>query len=111
VVLASGIFNALLSGEDHWSYVTATLRRMLAVCRVAACADFLTGTVDFRREDLSYTPPEQAFAFARTLTRRVALLHHHMPFEFALYLFKDDRVTEQALFPPLEPRGEHDAGR
>jgi SAM-dependent methyltransferase len=90
VVLASGIFNARLRNEDHWSYVTATLRKMFACCRVATCADFLTSYVDYEREDLFYTPPEDVLRFAKSLTRRVALLHHYMPFEFALYLFKGD---------------------
>jgi SAM-dependent methyltransferase len=106
IVVASGIFNARLSGEDHWTYLTATLRRMHALCRVCACADFLTSSVDFRREDLYYTPPEEVFRFGRTLTRRVALLHNYMPFEFALYLFKDDRVGDWAQFfqiPANEP--------
>jgi SAM-dependent methyltransferase len=101
LVLASGIFNARLTGEDHWEYLCATLRKMHAACRVAACADFLSSYADRRRDDLFYTPPGQALTFARSLTRRVALLHHHMPFEFSLHLFKDDRVTERVLFPPL----------
>jgi SAM-dependent methyltransferase len=103
VVLASGIFNARLTGEDQWAHVTATLRHMHATCRVAACADFLTAYVDYRRDDLFYASPEQLHQFAKSLTRRVALLHHYMPFEFALYLFKDDRVADRALFfPPGE---------
>jgi trans-aconitate methyltransferase len=106
VVLASGIFNARLSGEDQWAYVTATLRRMHGLAAVTACADFLSSHVDFRREDLHYTSPEAVFTFARSLTRRVALLHHYMPFEFAAYLFRDDRVTENTLFPPLAPGGD-----
>ena len=105
VVLASGVFNARLQAEDPWEYLTATLRRMHATCRVAACADFLTSYVDQPRDDLFYTSPEQVFGFARSLTRRVALLHHYLPFEFAVYLFKDDRLAERARFPPLVSEG------
>lgn len=103
LVLASGIFNARLQGEDHWTYLTATLRRMHAHCNVAASADFLSTTADRRRPDLYFTSPEEVLAWARSLTRRTALLHHYMPFEFALYLFRDDRVTDRSLFPPLAP--------
>jgi SAM-dependent methyltransferase len=105
VVLASGIFNARLTAEDHGAYVEATLRQMHSVCRVAACADFLSSTADVRREDLYYTAPEQALRLALSLTRRAALLHHYMPFEFALYLYKDDRVAERALFHPVAAGG------
>jgi SAM-dependent methyltransferase len=102
LVLASGIFNARLSDEDQRAYIENTLKKMWTHARVAASADFLSGYVDFRREDLNYTSPEAVFAFAKNLTRRVALLHDYMPFEFALYLFKDDRIAERTLFDPLE---------
>jgi SAM-dependent methyltransferase len=102
LVLASGIFNARLSDEDQRAYIESTLKKMWKHARVAASADFLSGYVDFRREDLNYTSPEAVFAYAKILTRRVALLHDYMPFEFALYLFKDDRIGERTLFHPLE---------
>jgi SAM-dependent methyltransferase len=102
LVLASGIFNASLSDEDQRAYIENTLKKMWTHARVAASADFLSGYVDFRRADLNYTSPEAVFAFAKSLTRRVALLHDYMPFEFALYLFKDDRLGERTLFHPLE---------
>ena len=101
LVLASGIFNARLEGEDHWGYVTRTLEKMFDCCRVAAAADFLSAYVDYEREDLYYTSPEGVFGFAKTLTRRVAMNHAYLPFEFALCLFKDDRIAEQATFYPL----------
>jgi SAM-dependent methyltransferase len=102
LVLASGIFNARLKDEDQRVYIENTLKKMWTHARVAASADFLSGYVDFRREDLNYTSPEAVLAFAKNLTRRVALLHDYMPFEFALYLFKDDRIAERTLFHPLE---------
>jgi SAM-dependent methyltransferase len=102
LVLASGIFNARLGDEDQGAYIENTLKKMWTHARVAASADFLSGYVDFRREDLNYISPEAVFTFAKSLTRRVALLHDYMPFEFALYLFKDDRIGERTLFHPLE---------
>jgi len=102
LVLASGIFNARLNDEDQRAYIENTLKKMWTHARVAASADFLSSYVDFRRDDLCYTSPETVFAFAKSLTRRVALLHDYMPFEFTLYLFKDDGIAERTLFHPLE---------
>lgn len=101
IVIASGIFNAKLAHDDQWTHVTSTLERMFDLCTVAAGADFLTSYCDFEREDLFYCPPERVFGFAKSLTRRVGLLHHYMPFEFAIVLFKDDDVREGARFAPL----------
>jgi SAM-dependent methyltransferase len=100
LVVASGIFNAKLSYEDTWNHLTLTLTRMFALCEVAVAADFLTSYVDFERADLHYVSPERTFCFAKGLTRRVTLAHHYMPFEFAICLYKDDRIVGSAMFPP-----------
>jgi SAM-dependent methyltransferase len=101
LVVASGIFNARLLHEDNWASVSTTLRRMFSACNVAAAADFLTSYVDFTRDDLSYTSPEAVFGLAKDLSRRVALRHDYMPFEFAVCLYRDDRLAEGARFFPL----------
>jgi len=101
LVVASGLFNARLSHDDNWTNLTSTLRLMHGCARVAAAADFLSSHVDFTRADLSYTSPEDVFAFAKTLTRRVALSHHYLPFEFAICLYRDDEVLAGAQFRPL----------
>ncbi|HUY33259.1 MAG TPA: class I SAM-dependent methyltransferase [Pirellulales bacterium] len=104
LVVASGIFNAKLSHEPSWNHMTVTLARMFALCEVAAATDFLTSYVDFERADLHYVSPEQTFRFAKGLTRRVILAHHYMPFEFAICLYKDDRVVGPAMFPAWPAR-------
>lgn len=106
LVIASGIFNAKLAHEENWPHITATLDKMLAVCRVAVAADFLTSYVDFRRDDLYYTSPEELFSYAKSRTRRVAIRHDYMPFEFAIGIFKDDRVAAGARFYPCAERVE-----
>jgi SAM-dependent methyltransferase len=105
VVLSSGIFNARLTAEDHWDYVRTTLGHMFDTCRVAACADFLSAYSDAPRAGLFYAQPEAVFRFAKSLSRRVALLHDYMPFEFAVYVFKPDEVADRALFRRLQPKG------
>lgn len=104
LVLASGLFNARLSHSDNWENLTSTLRLMHRCSRVAAAADFLTSHVDFTRDDLAYTSPEDVFTFAKSVTRRVALAHHYLPFEFAICLYRDDEVLPGTQFRPLPER-------
>lgn len=101
LVVASGIFNAKLDHEDNWSHISETLTKMFSLATVAVAADFLTNYADFNREDLYYASPEKVFSFAKGLTRRVSLRHDYMPFEFAICLYKDDRVAEGARFHGL----------
>jgi len=38
------------------------------------------------------------FCIAKKLTRRVALRHDYMPFEFCLFLYKDDSKNKKNVF-------------
>ncbi len=101
LVTASGIFNARLNGEAQDDSIRSTLAKMFSLANVAVSADFLSAQADMRRPDLSYAAPDEILRFGQSLTRRAALLHHYMPFEFAVYLFKDQRFDNRTLFFPL----------
>jgi trans-aconitate methyltransferase len=103
LVVGSGIFNAKLRHESSLEHIRSALEKMFAVCRQVTAVDFLTSYVDFERDDLHYMPPETAFAFAKALTRRVALRHDYMPFEFALGAYRDDTLAPGARFQALQP--------
>jgi SAM-dependent methyltransferase len=98
LVVASGIFNARLHHQDNLAHVKESLAMMFSLSTRVVAVDFLTSYVDFRREDLYYTAPEEVFSYAKTMTRRVSLRHDYMPFEFALGLFRDDRLGADARF-------------
>jgi SAM-dependent methyltransferase len=98
LVLASGIFNAPLVHEDSWQHLSETLATMFQRCRVAAASDFLSSYVDYRDPGVLYTSPERVFSLAKSLTRRVRLLHDYLPFEFAVALYRDDTVRPGARF-------------
>jgi trans-aconitate methyltransferase len=98
LVVASGIFNARLHHQDNLAHIKESLARMFSLCTRVMAVDFLTSYVDFRREDLYYMAPEEAFGCAKAMTRRVSLRHDYMPFEFALGLFRDDRLGADARF-------------
>jgi SAM-dependent methyltransferase len=100
-VIASGIFNARLAHEENQVHIEQSLARMFSLCSQVTAVDFLTSYVDFRRDDLCYTQPEAVFGWAKSLTRRVALRHDYMPFEFALAMYRDDRTAPGARFAAL----------
>lgn len=99
-VIASGIFNARLKQGDNQSFTEQTLIRMIGLARVVVCVDFLSTYVDFQKETAWHTDPAWALSFARRLSRRVALRHDYMPYEFALFIYRQAQVSDQNIFVP-----------
>ena len=70
------------------------LRSMYQRSRVATCVDFLSSYVDFQKAGAYHTDPSWALAASKRLTRRVFLRHDYMPYEFSIFLFRDDTISE-----------------
>jgi SAM-dependent methyltransferase len=97
-VIASGTFNAALpSGSNDFNVETA-MRSMYQHSRIATCIDFLSTYVDFQKPGAYHTDPSWAFSAAQKLTRRVFLRHDYMPYEFSIFLFRDDVISERNVF-------------
>jgi trans-aconitate methyltransferase len=97
-VFLIGAFNAAPAFEGWWEYVQQMMRRMSDLCIRGMAADFLSSYVDFKKSGAFHADPEQVFSFGRTLTRRVALRHDYMAYEFMIYLYKDQRLTDNNVF-------------
>jgi SAM-dependent methyltransferase len=106
VVVASGVFNARVHGEDNEAHISRSVRRMFELCERAICVDFMSTFVDFQNPDAWHTDPAWAIRLGRELSKRVKLRHDYMPFEFALAVYRADDHPGN-VFEPLAP----DAGR
>jgi putative flippase GtrA len=86
--VAGGVFNMKLATPVHeWSaYVRQCLTAMYEVSTIAASANFLTSysDADRMRDDLYYPDPGEIFAFAKSLSRNVALLHDYDLYDFTI---------------------------
>ena len=89
-VIASGIFNHRFVSTNNRDFVIATMTRAFELCRVGLAMDFLSDKVDYRHEHTFHSAPEDVLEFAFGLTRNVALRNDYMPFEFSVFLRKDD---------------------
>jgi SAM-dependent methyltransferase len=97
-VVASGIFNGRLAYEDHERYVEDTLAAMFAHCRIAACADFLSTFANYQKPENWHADPGVLLRCGRKLSRRLQLRHDYLPFECALYIFRQDGFTAESTF-------------
>jgi SAM-dependent methyltransferase len=101
-VIASGVFNARLKVGDNRRHIVEALQTMHGRADVAVCVDFLSLFVDFEKPEAWHTDPSWVMAEARRLTRRILLRADYMPFEFALFLFRDDSVSSRNVFEAVE---------
>jgi|AGTN01.1.fsa_nt_gi Methylase involved in ubiquinone/menaquinone biosynthesis len=99
-VFESGIFNFRL--DDNWSYITRVLKKMFASCRKGVAADFMSSYVDFNEKTLYYARPEEVYGLCKSLSRRVSIRGDYMPFEFAVYIYKDESFNKRVVFTEFD---------
>lgn len=99
-IFASGVFEFKLS--DDKLFVQSMLRKIFEICNKGVAVDFISDYVDFKNEEANYASPGEIFSFCKTLSRRVTLRHDYMPFEFCVYIYKDDKINERNVFEEYE---------
>lgn len=98
-VVASGVFNHRLEAVDSYTLIEASIRRALELSRDGLAFDFLSDKVDYRHEHTFHSSPEKILEIAYRYSRNVVLRNDYMPFEFSLFVFKDDSFRpEKAVF-------------
>ncbi|MGB6464514.1 MAG: class I SAM-dependent methyltransferase [Nitrosotalea sp.] len=93
-VVATGITNH----ASTYPHLKEILKEMFHICKKGVAIDFISTYVDYKDKEIFYTSPEKILSFAKELTRRVTLRHDYMPFEFTLYLYKDDGMNKKHVF-------------
>lgn len=95
IVLSSGVFN-LKYIDDIFAnevYVKDQLKQLYALADDVLVVDFMTSHVDFQQMDAFHVDPSAMMDFiANNITRRVALNHSYMPFEFCIAAFKSNSI-------------------
>jgi len=102
MAVALGIFNHRLH-QDNLEFVRETIEKLWsATTRVVVC-DFLSIASHPERRDhqLYYADPAQLYQLAAGYSRRVAVHHAYMPFEFQVKIWHDDDY--QQLAPVFRP--------
>ncbi len=93
--IASGIFNFKLSDMDNYSYIESVIVKALNICSIGIAFDFLSDKVDYQYEHTFHSSPEEILRIAYKYSRKVILRNDYMPFEFAIYIYKDDTFDPQ----------------
>jgi SAM-dependent methyltransferase len=88
--IASGIFNFKLLEGDNYNYIENVINKAFELCRDGFAFDFLSDKVDYQYENTFHSNPEKILNIAFKYSRNVILRNDYMPFEFTLFVFKDD---------------------
>jgi SAM-dependent methyltransferase len=83
------VFNNKYESIRNEEVVKGAIAVAFDVARVGVSIDMLSKHVNYEEEHLNYFSPEEMFAYAKSLTRFVALRHDYLPFDFTLFLYKE----------------------
>jgi SAM-dependent methyltransferase len=84
LIVASGVFNFLLSDNLH--FIEAVFELFARHARVGFAANFLSDRVDYRLDHTYHADPTQVLGLAYRHSNRVTLRNDYMPFEFTVYV-------------------------
>ena len=96
-VVLSGTLNINV-GENHLEYVKTMISKMFDLSVKGVSIDFVSIEGDDRNKEIYRMDPEIIFRFAKTLTKRVVLRNDYLPWEFSVYLYKDDAITSDKVY-------------
>lgn len=98
-VFCSGALTSSCEDDDSFAHMQNMLELFFSSCRKGIACNFLSPLVDYK-SDVHFHPEigEIVTAVAK-LTRRFTVRHDYMPYEFTVYLYKDDSIfTEGNVF-------------
>ncbi|MBP5383860.1 MAG: class I SAM-dependent methyltransferase [Lachnospiraceae bacterium] len=95
-VISSGAFNRKFFGElDNYTFIEECMSKALNLCNEGIAFDFLSDKVDYQYEHTFHSAPERILGMAYKWSRNVLLRNDYMPFEFCLFIFKDDSFDKK----------------
>lgn len=93
-VIGTGLTNK----ASTYPHLKNLIKTMFKISKKGVAIDFISNYVDYKDPGIFYTSPETIFKFSKSLTNRVTLRHDYFPFEFCLYLFKNDKKNSNNVF-------------
>jgi SAM-dependent methyltransferase len=87
-VFSSGVHNTKL--EDNWSFIEASFELFNRHARRGFAVNFLSDKVDYPLEHAYHANPGRIMELAYRFSNRVTLRNDYMPFEFTLFIDKNE---------------------
>ncbi|MCY6959565.1 class I SAM-dependent methyltransferase [Clostridium brassicae] len=94
-IIASGTFNYKLKNMDNYDYIEAIINKSFNTCNSGIAFDFLSDKVDYKYDFNFYYSPEKILSIAYKYSKNIVLRNDYMPFEFSLFINKDDSFKKE----------------
>ncbi len=98
-IIISGLFN--FKRRKNYEFIESSLKKAFRSCREGIGVDFLSSYVDFKNKDAYYVSPEKILKICKKLSKRVVLRHDYLPFEFCVYIYKNQTITKDNSFKEI----------
>lgn len=93
-VFAIGLTNQ----SGSFRYIENLMKEMSRIARKGVAMDFLTTYVDYKKSGNFHASPERVFKISKKFSKRVVLRHDYLPFEFCVYIYKNDKIKKDLSF-------------
>lgn len=91
-VFSSGALTSKCDEVDSYEHIFEMLTILFGQCRKGVAVNLLSPLVDFE-SDVNFHPEfAQVLDHVSKLSRRFSVRHDYMPYEFTVYIYKDDAV-------------------
>lgn len=91
-------FSGISSAGCNYSYIQDILKEMFRVCKKGVAMNFVGGKLDFKSKGLFYSEPGEIYSIAQKLSNRIVLRHDYAPYQFVLYVYKNNTKTSNQIF-------------
>ena len=92
------VFFSGISVGVNYKIIQKIMNEMFKICKNGIALNFVGGILDYKSKDIFYSKPEKIYSLSTTLSHRVSLRHDYMPFEFTIYIYKDNSKTDNLVF-------------
>lgn len=93
--ISSGVFNYKMLDNNNYEFIEQAIKKILSICKDGLAIDFLSDKVDYQLENTFHSSPEKILSIAYKYSRNIILRNDYMPFEFSLFIFKDDSFEKE----------------
>ena len=99
VAFISGMFNFKLANGRNYDFISDVMAKAFGACKVGVAANFINDRTDYQEDLIFYANESVVLTHCFELTRRVNLRADYFPFEFSIFLHKEDTFsTDSAIF-------------
>lgn len=95
-VFSSGALTSKTETEDTYEYFEKMLSKMFEISLKGVAVNFCSPFVDFQSEINFHPDITKLLSIITKLTRRFTLRHDYMPYEFTVYMYKNDNIYKEA---------------